>query len=129
MAYKLEWADRAVFCRWSGTVVGGDLVTANQQIHSDARFDDLRYMLFLMNDVEQMDISIESIEQVAAMGIGAAKSNENLRCAMVSISDDMYGLASFYQMHMDEAGGPTWAMKLFRNEAAANDWLFEELVV
>ncbi len=129
MAYQLEWTDRAVCCRWSGTVVGLDLVAANQQIQSDARFDDLRYMLFLMNDVERMDISIEAIEQVAAMGIGAAKSNDSLRCAMVSSDDDMYGLASFYQMHMDEAGGPTWAMRLFRNERAANEWLFEELVV
>lgn len=128
MAYQVEWADRTVYCRWSGTVVGLDLVAANREIQSDARFDDLRFMLFLMNDVEHLDVSIEAIEQVAAMGIGAAKSNEQLRCAMVSVDDDMYGLSSFYQMHMDEAGGPTWPMQLFRTEKAASEWLFEECV-
>ncbi len=126
MAFELEWVDRTVRCHWSGTVSGADLVTVNKLIQSDARFDDLRYLLFLMNDIEHMDVSIEDIEAVAAMGIGAARSNDNLRCATVSMDDDWYGLSSFYQMHMDEAAGPSWAMRVFTTREAAEEWLYDE---
>ncbi|ARN74399.1 hypothetical protein [Oceanicoccus sagamiensis] len=129
MAFKLEWSGKTVSCHWSGVVKGHDLVTANRLIHSDARFDDLRYMLFLMADIEQVDVTIEDVEKLAAMGIGAAKSNSSLRCATVSTDDDWYGLSSFYQMHMDEAAGPSWSLGLFKTREAAEEWLFDECFI
>ena len=129
VVFSLDWGDRSVCCQWSGTVTGSDLVAANKQIQSDSRFDDLRYMLFLMDEIDHLDVSIEDIETVAAMGIGAAKSNANLRCASVASNDDWFGLSAFYQMHMDESDGPTWALKLFRDRSSAEDWLYDECMI
>ncbi|WP_101759581.1 hypothetical protein [Oceanicoccus sp. KOV_DT_Chl] len=126
--FILEWGHQFVRCICSGSVSGSELLRANQLIHADARFDELKFMTFNMEDVEKIDVSIPDIERVAAFGVGAARSNPNLRCAMVSTSEDLYGLSSMYQMTMEEAGGATWSMGMFATTDAAEIWLSQECV-
>ncbi len=52
MAYELAWEDNGVYWKYSGKVVGNEIVDASTSIYGDPRFSTLKYKFvdFLNND-------------------------------------------------------------------------------
>lgn len=119
MSYEIIWEPRGAVKRFFGRVTSHDMLQSVVDTESDARFDDLRYVINDFLDIEELDLANIDIQEIAAIDGAAAKSNPRITIAVVTIHDEIVALTNQY------AGSPfnAYPIKAFSTSAEARSWL------
>lgn len=120
MPYNIEWIDRGVYWSFTGNVTGEDILQSNFDIYGDERFDDLTYQIVNLLDAETINVSERHMQKVAHLDAAAARSNNNIRVAVVAREADARLLKEHYEKH---SSGNGWPVKLFDSLEDAEAWI------
>jgi len=118
--YVIEWEERGVYCKFSGRVTGAELIQCNKEIYGDHRFDGMRFQLFDMLSVTKLDVEVNDVRKVAACDTGAAFTNPNVKCALVTTDENAHVLSNLYQQGIEKS---PWEGQSFHRISEAREWL------
>ena len=96
MSYEVQWMPRGYYKRLNGVITAGEFMQSITDVQEDPRFDTLRYGINDCLEVEDVVISASDVEMFAALGIGAAYTNPNVKIAMVVTHPKVMGLVQAY---------------------------------
>lgn len=120
MPYEAIWEDKGIYWKYQGILTGDDLLQSNMNIYGDSRFDNLRYQLVDMLDVESFDVETEAMEAVTAMDEAASQTNPSLIIAVVSAHIQAKQLVELYET---TTGGAPWETEIFESVEEARAWI------
>jgi hypothetical protein len=120
MGYKINWTERGVEWLYYGTVTGAELIESNEEIYGDPRFDDLRYQLVDLTEVERFDVSDTDIRKLAFFDAAAARSNPRIRLGIIASDTSGRAISDAYRASIQDA---TWEHRFFEEREAAEQWL------
>ena len=125
MSYRILWEEKGLVQKFTGSIDPDQLLQCNQDIYGDSQFDDIHYQLLDLLDVTKVDMgdeenAIHTVEIVAALDRAAAKSNPNVRVAIVAKMDVLLALANLYSSELTQS---PWQSEAFETEQAAREWL------
>ena len=116
MPYKLEWESSGVIFRYSGVVSDEDLKASNAEVYASPLLSELRYQIVDFSGMKRYKVESATLREVAQLDEVAARSNPNLKIAVVSSLPLIRGMSSIYR-HTHEGTGGTWETELFESEA------------
>jgi hypothetical protein len=119
MSYEIIWEPRGAVKRFFGRVTSHDMLQSVVDTESDARFDDLRYVINDFLDIEELDLANTDIQEIAAIDGAAARSNPRITIAVVTIHDEIVALTNQYASSPFNA----YPIKAFSTSAKARSWL------
>lgn len=96
MGYELIWEPRGVLKRFYGEVTDNDVAGSVAQIQGDRRFDTLRYCINDFLDGSGHQVSLDAVEEIAAIDDAASISNPHIRVALVAATPEFIELAKQY---------------------------------
>ena len=117
MAYELAWELNGVYWKYSGKVVGNEIVDASTSIYGDARFITLKYKFIDFFDVETVDIDKTQLALIAYQHLAAERANPYLKNAILIKTGQKlaYKFAEFFKKS-------SWEVKVFTDLDEANKW-------
>ena len=100
MPVELVWQQpNGLIKRHVDHVTGKEIFDANSLAESDARFDSLKYVINDFLGCTGLSVSHDEIEEIAAVDNAAAKSNPNIRIAIVATNPEVLAATDFYANH------------------------------
>lgn len=96
MAYEMIWEPHGVYKRFHGFVTASEFLASIVKLQGDRRFDAVRYSINDFLSVEGHDVSPGDVKKFAAYGMGAAKSNPNIRIAAITADETLISLLRLY---------------------------------
>lgn len=120
MSYTIAWDNRGVVWTFYGVLTCDDVVQANLDIYGDSRFDELRYQVVDISDVERFDVSADAMEVAASMDEVASLSNPHLVVAVVATGEEGVAVAEMYLADMKDT---SWEVRIFPSMADAGAWI------
>ena len=117
MAYDLIWEDNGVYWKYSGRVVGKELVDASTSIYGDARFIHLKYKFVDFYDVESVEVNKDELALIAYQHLAAERANPYLKNAILIKSG--HKLAREFASYFSKS---SWEVKVFTDLDQANNW-------
>lgn len=118
MPHSTTWDRNGVSWKYWGVVSGEELLESNQEIYGDPRFDEMLYQVVDLSEVERFDVDEEDMMIVAANDKAAARSNPNVRIAIVASDATILQLSRIY----GAATAATWKQRVFESVAEAQSW-------
>ena len=118
MAYELIWEDNGVYWKYSGNVVGQELIEASTSIYGDKRFVDLKYKFVDFYDADSIEINKDELALIAYQHLAAERANPYLKNAILVKSDD--ALAHEFAAYFSRS---SWEVKVFTDPDEANRWV------
>lgn len=118
MGYSIEWEVTGVVKRYFGEVTAAEVFESVVVVESDARFDQLHYVINDFLDVQGMAVTEQDIEAIAVQDLGAALTNPNIKIAMVAHQSEVIAMVQRYR----QAAGGVFPTKIFSTAAAARAW-------
>lgn len=119
MSYKHVWEDKGLYRKYSGRVSGKEITQAVEEVHGHALFDSIRYVINNCLDVTQTDITSSEVTVLAALDKAAARSNPNIKIAIVATDSTIQKLAELYG---DLIKHSPYTSKIFTNLDEARAW-------
>lgn len=118
MPIDVVWERRGAYKRYHGHVTGEELLQSIDVLHSDYRFDRLRYVISDCSDVKSFSVTEDQVQLVAAKDLGARYTNPHVLVAIVTTDDRIKALATLY------AGPPLqpYPTKIFDTLDDARAW-------
>lgn len=120
MPYTIVWNPGAIIWTFYGIISGKDAIQANLDIYGDPRFDNLRYGIVDLSNVEQFNIANEDLEVAAALDDAATITNPRLVIAVIATTEEALRVAALYESAM---GTSKWKVKVFSAMNDAQQWL------
>jgi len=125
LSYQIIWEQHGVVEQFSGSITSAQILSCNESVCADSRFDAIRYQIHDLLDVSMAEITdiaetLQLVERIAATDKAAAKSNPKVRIAIVTRHETLGTLASFYS---SELSNSSWTCEIFESVAAARKWL------
>lgn len=72
-----------VVIKISGTLTGKDIISGTATIYADERASSLKYQILDLSDVENIDITLDHLEQAAKMDKTGSELSQGMAIAMV----------------------------------------------
>ena len=123
MPYEIRWEPAGVHWKYTGRLTGQDILQSNLQIYGDARFDDLKYQIVDLLDIDAIDAEPSHIKKVAYLDVAAARTNPGIKVAVVTERDT---LKEWAQMYAEYSDASPWETMVFGNVEEARAWVAEE---
>ena len=100
MSYEILWKPNGVIKRYFSHVTNGELLRTVMETESDHRFDTLRYVIndFLGCNEYSVDETVDEtiVEDISVLDWGAAKTNQNIKIAVVTAAPEIIAIATEY---------------------------------
>lgn len=96
MPYKINWETRYVSFEYFGVVTSEDIISSNQQVYGDSRFDSLRWQLVSFDKTESIAFKTSDIRLIAYMDKAASHTNPNITVAFVGKTKILEEVAAEY---------------------------------
>lgn len=122
MAADYNWEGKGLYIRYSGKLIGSEVLSAALQAGGDPRFDDLQYVIVNLVDAVESTMSPEDIRTLAAYNKAMGETNPRIKNAVVSYVGDesREALAVFYALLAEEL---PWEVEIFKSVEAARKWV------
>jgi len=121
MAYELVWEDNGVYWKYSGKVVGDEIIEASTSIYGDARFITLKYKFVDFMDIEDFKMDQNQLALVAYQHLSAERANPYLKNAiLIRPGDKMEQMAHEFAAFFNKS---SWKIKVFTDLDEANKWV------
>lgn len=119
MTYEITWVARGVIKRFFGHLTDHDMLQSVLDTESDRRFDDLRYVINDFSGITGSSVAMPTIDDISVADSGAARSNPDIRIAVVTSDPAIEALASHYASSPMNA----YETRIFPSMEAARSWL------
>lgn len=119
MPFEIQWESRGAYKRFHGFITMDDLIQAAQRIEGDPRFDDMRYVINDFLAIAGHAVTDTQVRMLAAMDVGAAYTNPNIRIAVVTDRDEVRALTRAYTAPPLNA----YPTRIFATLNGAREWL------
>jgi hypothetical protein len=120
---KVEWQERGVYWKYTGSVNGEEIINASTAIYADRRFDDLKYKLCDFLDADSISMTPMEMNKVVCQHAAAAMSNGDIKIAVVGKKADFARLSLLIECFRNYKSKASWPIELFEDLAAAHAWL------
>jgi len=125
LSYQISWEKHGVVQKFYDFISAAELVSCNEDIYGDSRFDSIHYQILDLIDVRAAETSdtteaLRVVQRVAAIDSAAAKTNPNVKIAVVARLESLGSLASLYSSELADS---PWVCEIFETVAAARQWL------
>lgn len=104
---------------FSGEVNMTEFLEAQAELYGEAEFDNIRYQIVDMLQVNEFNVTVEDIEKIAALDLAASESNPRVKIAIVANSELQVTLAYFYD---SETANSPWTHAVFDTLEQAQKW-------
>jgi hypothetical protein len=124
MPFDIQWEEHGVFIQHSGELLCREIIVTNEILYADRRFDtimDYQIMSFLETTIVHLDAA--EVKAIARMDSEASKRRPNVRVAVITDRDLLYGFSRMYQICTDRS---TWETEIFETLAAARKWIHND---
>jgi hypothetical protein len=121
MPYQTTWHTNGILWTYSGVLTGDELLNSNFEIFGDERFDDIRYQIVDLRQVQEIKVNEKHMRKIAHLDIAAARSNPRVKVAILTNKPGGKLLSDTYDKY--SAGKSPWETKLFSNIEDARNWL------
>jgi len=119
MAYKNHWEEKGLRRVFTGNISGEEVFGANLEIHGDARFDSINYVVNDFTQVVEFEISEIDIHKIVAIDNVAVMSNPYLKIAIVATLEP---LLVWIQMYAENMRDSRYESAIFDNIYDAYSW-------
>lgn len=102
MSYSIQWKEKGLYRKFSGTVTGQDIFESAQKTQTDPRFRELHYILNDFTDTSDLVVNQADIAMIAAVGRIAIANNPDIIGANVVNDDNAFMLAEAYREKMTD---------------------------
>lgn len=123
MPYEFTREPLGLYRKFWGDVSEVEFLESINKVQGRADFDEIRYSVIDLRDVDSIVLTEWAFEWAGAMSIGAAKANPNISIALVTPSDTIAKLAPHF-----ESLSP-YQMRIFSNIENAREWLAERVAL
>jgi hypothetical protein len=122
MSHKLikESGGLGIVIAFTGVVQAQDVDKLQKQINSDDGFTQLRYQIWDFSKADEINISMDEIQDIAMQTAVAASRNPKLRIAIIPRKTSQNVLGKTFQT-FEKVWGP-YEAKSFRDIDLARDW-------
>ena len=120
MPYTTEWQENGIWWTYCGVVTAKEVLECNLEIYGDDRFDSLTYELMDLSQAERLELTEAQVKKIAYLDKAAARSNPNMRVALVSKMDLIKELFEMYAKYSEES---PWEIENFETVEEARKWL------
>ena len=120
MAYELVWEPDGVLIQFSGVVRAWEFIRSVENVQSDFRFDDVRYVINDFLAVDEYELTAEALTQAAVLQYGAYASNPNCRIVFATTDE---ALATLVRSAPELSGITAYQTEICPTVSAARDWL------
>jgi hypothetical protein len=126
MAIEINYLDDGVGIEIiaSGIVPGDEVLAAHKEIYSPDNLARQRYHIVDRTCCDYYCLRPEEIKQIADMDKAAARSNPNIRIAIVSPTDLQFGMSRMWQIYVEDSSLVT---KIFHDRQSADAWIQEQM--
>jgi hypothetical protein len=119
MPYTLIWEPEGVYKKFTGVVIGAELVRSVNEIAYDMRFGKARYEVSDYLSADSTDFSQDALNEVRAVRIGSFQRNPRIKVAIVTLNADIQQriystIAAQLTLHQT---------KVFSTVSEANEWV------
>ncbi|KKK75535.1 hypothetical protein LCGC14_2872750 [marine sediment metagenome] len=125
MPYQISWEKKGVVQKFHDVITPIELISCNENVYGDSRFDAIRYQILNLTEVRTVDLTdpdkaIQLVRRIAATDRAAAKSNPNMKIAIVASLEILGSLANLYSSELSDS---PWLSDVFETETEAREWL------
>lgn len=120
MAAKVHWETEGVRYAYSGKTTDEDLRSSREEVYSNPAFAKLRYQIVDATNVDNLLITAECMQELAATDVRVGHQNPDLRVCIVAPRDVLYGMARMYGSLADDS---PWALGIFETLEEARAWV------
>ena len=116
MPYTTKWEDNIFLATFSGNTNALEFNRCDESLNADENFDTCRYVIFDFSQVEEFNLQIDEINEIAAMDYASSLTNKKLTVLLVIDDEDIETLAGYYKQ---EISSLPWEVSVFKtlNEA------------
>lgn len=121
MKFTVTWEPRLVCVDYFGEVENKDIERAHFELNGDGRFYDCDYLILNINHCDLSKVSVADLSFVIATDLGATKTNDSMKVAMITDTPVNIEKASEYIEQNKSIGNP-WEFKLVPSVSEAAVW-------
>lgn len=112
MPCEIEWLGKAIHWNFSGVIEAEDQINTFGGLYGDEQFDSTRAQIRNYSDAIKGRISLNDIKRIAAYDRAAARTNPQMKIAIVLASKDQdnTALLSFYDAELHDC---QWQVNFF----------------
>ena len=121
MPYEISWEPLGVVLRASGVLLDEDSIAVNEELYASPLFPVMKYQIIDFSLIEKFDLSSERIRITADWDRIAAKTNPDMKIAVITSTAFVRGMANMYAIYHGLRGGG-WTSKIFECEEDARAW-------
>jgi hypothetical protein len=121
MPYQTTWRKQGVIWTYSGLLTGDELLNSNFEIFGDERFDDIRYQIVDLREVQEIEVTEKHMRKVAHLDMAASRSNPRVKVAVLTNKPGGKLLSEIYDKYSKDKS--PWETMLFTNIEDVWDWL------
>lgn len=119
MVTNIVWKDGRVSVEYDGLTSDSEVLSVVGKIQSDERFDGLREAFHDFGKCVGCRHTEPTLVEIAALNVGARRSNDRLRIAVVATQDDVEAMIRSFV----DLGSSPYPLELFNSHADADAWL------
>jgi len=124
MSYKLIWEDNGVKVVFENNLNNSDYLACNEEIISDPRFVNLKYIIRNYLKVTSFDVDANAVQTVASLDAAIYPKNTTIKIAIISDKIITKGLMNMFLIYFEaEVKDTVWKTELFATEDEAEQWL------
>ena len=120
MACSTEWKTMGVRWTLTGIVTGREINLVNLNIFQDRRFRSISYQLMDFSGMKSLEATEKEVKKTAFQDMVAARSNPDIKVAMVAPQDLMKKMFEIYAEYTEPS---QWETRMFETIKDANQWL------
>jgi hypothetical protein len=126
MAIEINYLDDGVGIEIvaSGIVTGDEVLAAHKEIYSAENLARRRYQIVDRTHCDYYCLRPEEIKKIAELDKAAAKSNPNIRIAIVSSTELQFDMSRIWQIYVQES---SIVSKLFHDRKSVDAWIQEQM--
>lgn len=127
MSYKTTWENEGIFFKFTGDIGLEEINEANNEAYPDDRFKDIKYFIWDMTDVKNLELNeikteIDDIVHSAITDKVASLSKPSLKGALIGKDKDVRKTIEYY-IAASSILKSSWKLKLFINAESARKWI------
>ena len=119
MPYETTWEKKGIYFKLYGIVTGNDIEQLTIDFFGDSRFDDIRYLIADFMSIDDLVMSDDQLESVAAQDMAAAITNPNVKIAIITTHPRMIELTTMFG---NMFGEHPWKISVHENIEEARRW-------
>ncbi|MCG6187860.1 hypothetical protein [Maribellus maritimus] len=123
MANEISWNNSNIIVRFNGIVSADEIMSVNDLIYGDSRFDSMDYQIFDYSKVEKMAMNEIDTEVIGTLDKTASMWNRKLKVAVVSTNGFIDNLTQTYKKTISDTA---WEVRSFSSIKDALQWCEEE---